>query len=140
MKVLKKPEVEINDREVIISRVFNSPAELVYQAWTDPKQITKWFGPNGFTVPVCEIDLRKGGAYRIVMRGPDGIDYPIKGVYHDVIENKKIIYTVNLEEHPKQWKDTLDLNLTNKGDPKSLESVTTVNFESEQKNKTKLVI
>ena len=70
---------------VTLTRVFDAPRALVWKAWTDLKMMARWFGPRGFTNPVCELDVRVGGSLRIVMRGPDGNDYPMKGVFREVI-------------------------------------------------------
>jgi uncharacterized protein YndB with AHSA1/START domain len=80
-------------RELVITRVFNAPRELVFKAWTDPTQLSQWWGPRGFTNPVCELDVRPGGAIRIHMRGPDGTVYPMTGVYQEVVEPKRIVFT-----------------------------------------------
>ena len=66
---------------------------LVFAAWTDPKQLQKWWGPKGFTNPVCEWDARPGGALYIVMRAPDGGDYPMKGVFREVVALERISFT-----------------------------------------------
>jgi uncharacterized protein YndB with AHSA1/START domain len=63
------------DREIITSRVYDAPRELVFKAWTDPKHIARWRGPNGFTTTIHEMDERFGGARRFIMHGPDGVDY-----------------------------------------------------------------
>ena len=81
------------EREVMITRVFNAPRELVFRAWTEREHLIKWWGPGLFTNPVCEVDLRLGGAWRIVMRGPDGTDYPCGGVYREIIEPEKLVFT-----------------------------------------------
>ena len=60
------------ERELTLTRVFDAPRELVFQAWTDPAHLKQWWGPQGFTTPACEVDLRVGGAWKIVMRFPDG--------------------------------------------------------------------
>jgi uncharacterized protein YndB with AHSA1/START domain len=64
------------NREIVTTRVFDAPRELVFRAWTDPKALVKWWGPNGFTTTSQEFDLRPGGAWRLVMHGPNGTDYP----------------------------------------------------------------
>jgi uncharacterized protein YndB with AHSA1/START domain len=64
------------NRELVTTRVFDAPRELVFRAWTEPKHLTKWWGPNGFTTTSLEIDVREGGAWRLVMHGPGGKDYP----------------------------------------------------------------
>jgi uncharacterized protein YndB with AHSA1/START domain len=81
------------EREVILTRIFNAPRELVFRAWTEREHLIKWWGPGVFTNPVCEIDLRLGGAWRIVMRGPDGTDYPCGGVYREIVEPERLVFT-----------------------------------------------
>ena len=78
---------------VTLTRVFDTPRALVWKAWTDPKMMMQWFGPRGFTNPVCELDIRVGGALRIVMRGPDGNDYPMKGVFREVSPPERLVFT-----------------------------------------------
>lgn len=81
------------EREIVITRVFDAPRALVFKMWTDPKHLKAWFGPAAFTNPVCEADARVGGAWRIVMRGPDGSEYPCGGVYREVVENERLAFT-----------------------------------------------
>lgn len=78
---------------VAITRVFEAPRALVWQAWTDPKMLAAWFGPRGFTASVPELDLRVGGALRIVMHGPDGNDYPMKGVFREVVAPERLAFS-----------------------------------------------
>ena len=79
--------------KVAITRVFDAPRALVWQAWTDPAMMAQWFGPRGFTSSVPELDLRVGGALRIVMHGPDGNDYPMKGVFLEVAPPERLVYS-----------------------------------------------
>jgi uncharacterized protein YndB with AHSA1/START domain len=81
------------ERELVITRVFDSPRELVFKAWTEPKHVAQWWGPHGFTNPVCELDVRPGGAIRIDMRGPDGTVYPMTGVYQEIVEPERLVFT-----------------------------------------------
>lgn len=78
---------------VTLTRAFDAPRALVWRAWTDPKMMAQWFGPRHFTIPVCELDVRVGGALRIVMRGPDGTDYPMKGVFSEVVPPQKLVFS-----------------------------------------------
>lgn len=78
---------------VTIMRVFDAPRALVWKAWTDPKMMAQWFGPRGFTNPVCELDVRVGGSLRIVMHGPDGNDYPMKGVFRQVVVPERLVFS-----------------------------------------------
>jgi uncharacterized protein YndB with AHSA1/START domain len=81
------------EETVAITRVFDAPRAPVWQAWTDPKILGEWFGPRGFTSSVLELNLRVGGALRIVMRGPDGNDYPMKGVFREVVKPGRLVFS-----------------------------------------------
>jgi uncharacterized protein YndB with AHSA1/START domain len=85
-----KPLVE---RELTITRTFDAPRALVFRAWTDAKQLAQWWGPKGFTNPVCEIDARVGGALRIHMRAPDGSVYPMKGEIRELVPPERLVFT-----------------------------------------------
>jgi uncharacterized protein YndB with AHSA1/START domain len=82
-----------NERTVVIVRELAAPRALVWKAWTDPAHMARWFGPRMFTIPECRLDVRVGGALWIVMRGPDGNDYPMKGVFREVVENERLVFT-----------------------------------------------
>jgi uncharacterized protein YndB with AHSA1/START domain len=81
------------ERELVLTRIIDAPRELVFRMWTDPVHLAKWWGPRDFTNPVCEIDFRPGGALRIVMRAPGGIDYPMGGVFREIIEPERLVFT-----------------------------------------------
>ena len=81
------------EREVVLTRVFDAPRELVFEAWTDPRHLARWWGPKGFTNPVCEVDLKVGGAWRIVMRARDGVEYPCGGVYREIVPPERLVFT-----------------------------------------------
>jgi len=78
---------------VVLTRVFDAPRALLWKAWTDPKMLAQWFGPRGFTSSVPELDVRVGGALRIIMHGPDGNDYPMKGVFREVVAPERLVFT-----------------------------------------------
>src|SRR5688500_8117613 len=80
-----------SDREIVISRVFNAPRRLVWDAWTKPEYVARWFGAVGWTVPVCEIDLRPGGTYRYVMRSAEGQEVTMRGVYRGVVPPERLV-------------------------------------------------
>src|SRR5436853_2891112 len=86
-------EAAIPARELTLTRVLDAPRELVFRMWTDPQHVAKWWGPTGFTNPVCEMDVRPGGALRIVMRAPDGADYPMIGTYGEVTPPERLAFT-----------------------------------------------
>jgi uncharacterized protein YndB with AHSA1/START domain len=79
--------------ELVLTRVFDAPRATVFRAWTDPKHLTRWWGPHGFTNPVCEADAKPGGAIRIDMRGPDGTVYPMIGTFHEVVPPERLVFT-----------------------------------------------
>ncbi len=82
-----------SEREIVMTRVFNAPRRLVFDAWTKPELFVRWFGPRGWTVPVCEIDLRPGGTYRFVLRGPDGSEIGMRGVYREIVRPDRLVCT-----------------------------------------------
>jgi uncharacterized protein YndB with AHSA1/START domain len=85
------PAMTSSDRELVLSRIIDAPRERVFKAWT--RQLPQWWGPYGMTTPVCEMDLRPGGVFRTVMRAPDGTEYPTKGVFLEVVEPERIVFT-----------------------------------------------
>lgn len=112
------------ERELIITRILDAPREPVFRAWTDPAYLARWWGPKGFTNPVCEADVRPGGVLRIAMRGPDGSEYPMKGVFQEVVSPERLVFT-NIA--------------VDAGGKHLLEGVTQVTF-AEQSGKTKLTV
>lgn len=81
-----------NDRELVITRTFDAPRSLVWAAFTDPKHVPNWHtGPNGFTMPVCEIDLRPGGTWRYVWRNAQGQEFGATGTYREVVPPTRIV-------------------------------------------------
>jgi uncharacterized protein YndB with AHSA1/START domain len=125
--------------EFFISRNFGVPRELVWRAWTEPRRMAQWWGPRGFTNPVCDLDVRPGGAWRIVMRGEDGTDYPIKGVFREVVAPERLVMLMDLSEHPGSWHDMINpARDRSKGRP-ALNLLQTATFE-EQADGTLLTI
>lgn len=94
---------KVPGKEINITRVFDAPRTLVFKAWTDPKHLSQWWGPRGFTNPRCEIYVRPGGLIRIDMRAPNGAIYPMSGVYLEILEPERLTYTSGaLDEQGKQ--------------------------------------
>ncbi len=96
----------------------------IFQAWIDPKQLARWFGPKMFTIPICEADARVGGAWDIVMRSPDGQEFPCGGVYREIIVPERLVFTNN--------------SVDREGNP-VINGLTTVLF-AEHDGKTKLTL
>ena len=80
--------------ELKIERVFNAKPNVIFKMWTDPNHFSKWYGPKGFTVPECKLDTRPGGEMLVRMKSPDGKIYPSPGIYHELIENEKIVFSL----------------------------------------------
>jgi uncharacterized protein YndB with AHSA1/START domain len=89
----KNPATSASDRELVLTRIINAPRERVYQGWTDPELMKQWFAPKPWTTPVVQINLRVGGSNLIVMRGPDGNEFPNRGVYLEIVPNEKLVFT-----------------------------------------------
>ncbi len=80
------------DREIALTRVFDAPRELVFEAFTDPRHVVHWWGPNGFTNTIREMDVRPGGVWRFVMHGPDGVDYKNLIEYTEVVKPERLAW------------------------------------------------
>jgi uncharacterized protein YndB with AHSA1/START domain len=80
-------------RELVLSRIINAPRAKVYKAWTDPELLTQWFAPLPWKTPRAELDVRPGGSSLVVMAGPDGNEFPNRGVYLEVVENERLVFT-----------------------------------------------
>jgi uncharacterized protein YndB with AHSA1/START domain len=88
----------------VIRREFAAPRALVWRAWTDPSVIARWWGPDGFTTPAVDLDLRPGGRFRIVLRSPGGRDHPMAGIFREIVPPVRLVYTevANPAEHGTQ--------------------------------------
>jgi uncharacterized protein YndB with AHSA1/START domain len=127
------------ERDFFITRVFDAPRTLVWKAWTEAGQIARWWGPNSFSNPVCEMDLRPGGAYRVVMRSPDGADYPITGEVREVVAPALLVMTLDCAEHPAEWHAMVRAGSGRVGPNPAGLMVQTVRFE-ERGHQTRLSI
>jgi uncharacterized protein YndB with AHSA1/START domain len=95
-----KTTTSAEGRDLTLTRIIDAPREKVFKAWTDPALLKQWFAPQPWTTPVVETDVRAGGSILIVMRGPDGTEFPNRGVYLDVVENERIVST---DAFTKAW-------------------------------------
>src|SRR5438445_10322006 len=88
-----------SDREIVMTRVFDAPRNLVFDAYTKPDLLKRWLGVfGGYSMPVCEVDLRVGGTYRFVWRGPDGAEMGVRGVYREVVRPERLVHTEKFDE------------------------------------------
>jgi uncharacterized protein YndB with AHSA1/START domain len=86
-------ENETSERDILISRIFEAPRELVWQAMVEPQHVVQWWGPRGFTTTIEEMDVRPGGVWKHVMHGPDGVDYPNKSIFKEVVKPERISFS-----------------------------------------------
>ena len=103
------------EREIVLTRVFNAPRRLVFDAITKPEHVARWYGPFGFTLPVCEIDLRPGGRWRFVMRKPNGKEIGLGGVYQEIARPDRLVSTEAFDDYPGETLNTLTLVEANGG-------------------------
>lgn len=96
----KAPATTVAARELTLTRLINAPREKVYRAWTEPELMKEWFTPRPWITPVIETDVRPGGSNYILMRGPDGSEFPNRGVYLEVVPNEKLVFT---DAYTKAW-------------------------------------
>lgn len=85
------------DREIVFTRLFDRPRHLLFEAWTKPEHLRRWWGCDGSTVILCEVDLRVGGAWRIVTRMADGSEHTLSGVYREIVPNGLLVYKERYE-------------------------------------------
>ena len=120
--------------DFVISRVFDAPRETVWKAWTEPERLKQWWGPKGFKVHTCKVDLRPGGVFLYGMRAPDGGDIWGKFVYREIAAPKKLVFIVSFSDpkggvtrHP--WNESWPL-----------QTMSTVEFEEEGPRRTKVTV
>ena len=89
-----------SEREIVMTRVFDAPRQMIYDAWTKPELLKRWFGPRGWSLVVCEIDLRVGGKWHFVLRGPDGKEMGMGGVYRELAPPERDVHTEKFDDYP----------------------------------------
>ncbi len=103
----------VADRELIIERVIDAPARLVFLAYSKPEHVVRWFGPRPYPLTKCEMDFRVGGEFHFAMTGPDGVQNPgFGGVYLEIVQNEKITYTNAFEAPGPSGSETMVVTLT----------------------------
>ena len=94
-----------------MTRTFTAPRERVFQAWTDPEELKKWWGPGGYSTPTAEVDLKVGGSYRFGMKPPEGEVFFLSGEYREIRSPEKLVYTwrwEGSEDHPEETLVTVE--------------------------------
>lgn len=97
------------DREILQRRTFEAPRDLVFEAWTDPAHVARWWGPDGFTTTVQQMDVRPGGLWRFIMHGPDGTDYDNRAVYIEVSRPERLVFDhgADVDDDPNSFHVTV---------------------------------
>jgi len=132
MTASNSPQVTTEDDAVVVERVFDAPPELVWRAWTEPEHFARWYGPTGFTLPVCEIDLRVGGRHVWGMRSPDGQEMFSTGVFSEIVPLERLVTTDAMADADGK---PLDM-----GGGHPMETTVTVTLEDLGGGRTKLTV
>jgi uncharacterized protein YndB with AHSA1/START domain len=105
------------EREIVLSRVFDAPRELVFEAWTDPEGLAQWFGPKGFVTKTHEIDVRVGGLWRFEMRAPNGTLYPNRIEYLEIKKPERLVmdHGSDMDEDPNRFRVTITFDSQSDG-------------------------
>jgi uncharacterized protein YndB with AHSA1/START domain len=89
-----------SEREIVLTRVFDAPRHLVWDAFTKPELLMRWFGPRDWSLVVCEVDLKVGGGFRFVLRGPDGREMGMRGTYREIVPGERSIHIESFDDFP----------------------------------------
>lgn len=131
-----EPTQNLARGELLITRMFDAPRELVWRAWTDPEYFKRWWGPRDYTCPFCEMDLRPGGKYLYCMRSPQGMDYWGTGVFREVVLLERIVFTDSFADEKGNVVPATQYGMS---PDFPLEMLVTVTFEDLQ-GKTKMTL
>jgi uncharacterized protein YndB with AHSA1/START domain len=110
-QTLSRLEEGLQSSDHLIARVFDAPRARLWKMFTDPVHLARWWGPCKLETIIEQLDPRVGGRYKFVMQAPDGTRYPMKGVYREVVEPEKLVYSVDVSEHPPEWHAAILKNL-----------------------------
>jgi len=107
--VAAENSAELEARSIVTMRVINAPRELVFDAFTNPDHLARWWGPNGFSITTHAFDMRPGGEWRLTMHGPDGRDYENRIVYDEIVRPERIAYSHGGDGGAAMFKSTITL-------------------------------
>jgi uncharacterized protein YndB with AHSA1/START domain len=93
MTTATESQADAGRLDLVLTRVIDAPRALAWKAWTDPDHLKKWWAPAPWTTPECEMDVRPGGVFRTLMRGPHGEEFTVQGIFLEVVENERIVFT-----------------------------------------------
>ncbi|AZU62586.1 SRPBCC family protein [Neobacillus mesonae] len=97
--------VEVEGKEILVKRVFYASRDLIWKAWTQPEHLKNWWGPKGFSITTSEFEMKPGGIWRFIMKGPDGVEYPNKITFKEIVKPERLVYTSadDIEGDPGQF-------------------------------------
>jgi uncharacterized protein YndB with AHSA1/START domain len=98
---------QTTQHELVISRTFDAPRSLVYKAWTQPEHMVRWMGPHTYTCLSAKLDVRPGGSFRAGIRSQDGKEHWMRGIYREVVEPEKLVFTFSWEKEGEYGRETL---------------------------------
>jgi uncharacterized protein YndB with AHSA1/START domain len=122
---------------LVVTRVFDAPRELVFEAWTEPEHLKRWWGPKGFTMPFCEVDLREGGVVFLCMRSSEGRDFWTRGVFREIVVPERLVVAYSFADAEG---NVVPATYYGKGPGWPLETLMTVTFEVQMGNRTKVTV
>jgi len=93
-----RTSIDAGERELVITRIFDAPRHLVFQAWTEPDRVARWWGPQGFVTTYWDMDIRPGGTFRVCMRSPTGAEHWKQGVYREIVEPERLVFSFAWED------------------------------------------
>lgn len=100
------------ERKLTITRMFDAPCSLVFKVWTQPGHFARWLGPKDFTTTFCQMDVRLGGTYRACIRSPEGKDHWMQGVYREIVEPERLVFTFAWEDEDTKPKHETIVTVT----------------------------
>lgn len=131
--------LDVQAQAFTLTRMLDAPVAMVYKAWTDAEQFSRWWGPHTFTNPQCEIDLKVGGKFLVVMTSPEGEANPLRGEFLEIVPNEKIVLRMFTDDHTQGWHEIVNAARGVAPDAKPANLVTTIRFEAKN-GKTKLTV
>lgn len=93
-----RTSIDVEERELVITRIFDAPRDEVFRAWTELDRVARWWGPQGFVTTYCDMDIRPGGTFRVCMRSPEGAEHWKRGVYREVVAPERLVFTFAWED------------------------------------------
>ena len=120
-----------SDKEIVMTREFDAPRELVFEAHSSCEHMSQWWGPRGYEFAKCELDFRPGGTWRVVQRDPEGQEFAFRGEYREIVRPERIVWTFEFEGMPGASVETLTLE---ERDGKTLFTGTSVFATTEQRD------